>query len=153
MPTDPRDAYPSSMRYKLIQLTFLMALLAGGLPSAAHAFDEDQCSQMVRGCLTRPTTARDECFEGASASPVCIGSNVGEVASKRSRFAPMIPGKEDEGPAFLGPQVVDRTCLENFDTQLGITLDLGQLSTAKRSSLSSQLDRCNQMAPTDLFRP
>lgn len=120
---------------------------------SAHAADEDECSLLVRGCLSRPTETRDICFESSSASPSCIGSQVGELAAKRSHFAPMRPRSEDEGPAFLGPQVVDGTCLESFDRQLEVALDMGPLTAEQRRTLSSQLDRCNQIAPSDLFRP
>jgi hypothetical protein len=127
-------------------------LSLGFLATPARAFDEEQCSQMVRACLSRPTETRDVCFESASVSPSCVGSQTGELASKRSHFAPMIPGG-DEGPAFLGPEIVDRGCLENFDTSFGTTLEMGQLTSERKRSLSSQLDRCNQMAPSDLYRP
>ena len=92
------------------------------------------------------------CFESASVSPTCVGSQVGEIATKRSRFSPMMPQGE-EGPAFLGPEIVDRGCLESFDVQLGASLEMGPLTSKRRDSLSSQLDRCNQMAPPDLYRP
>jgi hypothetical protein len=127
-------------------------LCLGALTHAAHAFDEVQCSEMVRACLSRPADTRDVCFESASVAPACVGSQVGEIAAKRSHFAPMIPGG-DEGPAFLGPEIVDRGCLENFDLQLGTTLEMGELTSERKRSLSSQLDRCNQMAPSDLYRP
>jgi hypothetical protein len=107
---------------------------------------------MVRACLSRATESRDVCFESASVSPVCIGSQVGDIAAKRSHFAPMV-SRDEEGPAFLGPQVVDRECLENFDVQLGATLEIGPLTSERRDSLNAQLDRCNQMAPPDLYRP
>lgn len=127
-------------------------LCVGALIHTAHAFDEAQCSDMVRACLSRPADTRDVCFESASVAPACVGSQVGEIAAKRSHFAPMIPGG-DEGPAFLGPEIVDRGCLENFDLQLGTTLEMGELTSERKRSLSSQLDRCNQMAPSDLYRP
>ncbi len=128
------------------------ALSIGALATQARAFDEEDCSQMVRACLSRPTETRDVCFESASVSPICVGSQVGEIAAKRSHFAPMVP-RGEEGPAFLGPEIVDRGCLENFDVQLGATLEMGPLTSKRRDSLSSQLDRCNQMAPSDLYRP
>lgn len=144
--------YDSDMRHYLIPTLLVSMISLGTLTSPAKAFDEDDCSQMVRACLTRPAESRDVCFESASVSPVCIGSEVGEIAAKRSHFAPMIPPGE-EGPAFLGPEMVDRGCLENFDVQLGTTLEMGPLTSERRDSLSSQLDRCNQMAPSDLYRP
>lgn len=130
----------------------LSALCVGTLVSTAHAFDEQDCSQMVRACLSRSTESRDVCFESASVSPVCVGSQVGEIAAKRSHFAPMV-SRNEEGPAFLGPEIVDRGCLENFDGLLGATLEIGPLTSERRESLSSQLDQCNQMAPPDLYRP
>ena len=120
---------------------------------SAYALDEDECSLMVRGCLSRPTNTRDVCFESASAAPACIGSLIGEITSKRSHFAPVAPGDEDEGPAFLGPRMVDRSCLESFDRQLELALDLGPLTAEQRRTLSSQLDRCGQEAPSNLYRP
>ncbi len=144
--------YDDDMRNYIIASLLFSALSMGTVTIAAHAFDEDGCSQMMKACLSRPMESRDVCFESASVSPVCIGSKSGEIASKRAHFAPMIPQGE-EGPAFLGPEVVDRGCLENFDTQLGTTLERGPLTSERRDSLSSQLDRCNQMAPSDLYRP
>jgi hypothetical protein len=141
------------MRYKNPTTILLLLPLAISSAMTASAADEDECSLLVRGCLSRPSETRDICFESSSASPACIGSQIGEIAAKRSHFAPMLPRGENEGPAFLGPQVVDRTCLENFDRQLELTLDMGPLTSERRRTLSSQLDRCNQMAPSDLFRP
>jgi hypothetical protein len=131
-------------------ISSLMGLVT--LIPTAHAFDEEQCSEMVRACLSRPTETRDLCFEGASVAPTCVGSLVGEISAKRSHFAPMIAPRE-EGPAFLGPQIVDRGCLENFDIQLGTTLESGALTSERKNALSSQLDRCTQIAPPDLYRP
>jgi hypothetical protein len=117
-----------------------------------YALDETRCSEMVRACLSRPTDTRDVCFESASVAPVCVGSHAGEIASKRSHFAPTFSGG-DEGPAFLGPEIVDRGCLEKFDQQLGATLEIGDLTSERAKSLLSQLQRCNQMAPSNLYRP
>ena len=144
-------AYDSEMRNVIASLLF-SAICTGAVTPSARAFDEDDCSQMVKACLSRQSESRDVCFESASVSPVCIGSEVGELSAKRSHFAPMIP-REAEGPAFLGPEIVDRGCLENFDRQLEITLGMGPLTSELRDSLSSQLDRCNQIAPSDLYRP
>lgn len=141
------------MRYKNALKTLFVFPLAFGAALPAHAADEDECSLLVRGCLSRPTETRDVCFESSSASPSCIGSLIGELAAKRSHFAPMLPRGEDEGPAFLGPQVVDGACLESFDRQLEMALDMGPLTAERRRTLSSQLDRCNQIAPSDLYRP
>ena len=141
------------MRYKNLSPLLVLLSVVIGSTVTARAADEDECSLLVRGCLSRPTETRDVCFESSSASPACIGSQIGEITAKRSHFSPMLPRGEDEGPAFLGPQVVDRTCLENFDRQLELTLDMGPLTSEKRRTLSSQLDRCNQMAPSELYRP
>jgi len=143
--------YDSEMRNVIASLLF-SAMCAGAMTPPALAFDEDECSQMVRACLSRASESRDVCFESASVSPACIGSEVGELSAKRSHFAPMLP-PEEQGPAFLGPEIVDRGCLENFDRQLEITLGMGPLTSELRDSLSSQLDRCNQVAPSDLYRP
>ena len=141
------------MKHQTTLRIFTTALLTVVVTAPANAYDEDECSVMVRGCLSRPTNTRDVCFESASASPACIGSLIGEIAAKRSHFAPLLPGGEGQGPAFLGPQAVDRSCLETFDRQLEIALDLGPLTAEQRRTLSSQLDRCSQMAPSDLYRP
>lgn len=141
------------MKHQQIIRPLTTLLVAVVTITPAFAADEDECSLMVRGCLSRPSNTRDVCFESASATPACIGSLVGEIAAKRSHFAPLSPGSEDEGPAFLGPQVVDKACIESFDQQLELALDQGPLNTEKRRTLSSQLDRCTQMAPSDLYRP
>ena len=141
------------MRYQNALKIFFLVPLACGTITVAHAADEDDCSLLVRGCLSRPTETRDVCFESSSASPSCIGSQIGELAAKRSHFAPMLPRSADEGPAFLGPQVVDEACLESFDRQLEVALDMGPLTAERRRTLSAQLDRCNQIAPSDLYRP
>jgi hypothetical protein len=153
MPSPFAGSYPHAMRYKTLLLRAIVLSITSAAIVPAHASDEDECSLLVRGCLSRPTETRDICFESSSASPACIGSQIGEIAAKRSHFAPMMPRDEDGGPAFLGPQAVDRTCLENFDRQLELILDMGPLTSERRRTLSSQLDRCNQMAPSDLYRP
>jgi len=136
--------------YPCVAASILSALIGA---STSHALDEDECSLLIRGCLSRPTSTRDVCFESASSAPACIGSLTGEIAAKRSHFAPVLPEGGDAGPGFLGPQVVDRTCLESFDRQLELALDLGPLNAEQRRTLSSKLDRCTQVAPSDLYRP
>jgi hypothetical protein len=152
MRTLPHRFYRDEMRVSYIRSLFVSALSIGAIVSPACAFDEEGCSQLVRACLSRPAESRDVCFESASVSPLCVGSQAGEIAAQRSHFAPMAP-KEEEGPAFLGPEVIDRGCLESFDRQLGAMLELGPLNSDGRRILSSQLNRCTQIAPQDLFRP
>lgn len=144
--------YHDDMRTHCTSPLYLSALCVGFIASTAYAVNEQGCSEMVRACLSRPTQSRDACFESASVSPLCIGSHVGEIAGKRSHFAPMV-SRDEEGPAFLGPEIVERGCLDDFDVQLGAILEMGYLTSERKDSLSSQLDRCNQIAPLDLYRP
>jgi hypothetical protein len=47
-----------------------------------------------------------------------------------------------DGPAFLGPQIVDQRCLAQFDTTWSAALVNGVASQESLSSLSAALDQC-----------
>jgi len=127
-------------------ITFLPTL-------SSAAFEENGCERLVNGCLSRSLARRDECFNSIADSPVCVGSPLGDLVSKRARLTPSIPWGEPEGPAFLGPREFDRTCVDSFDLQLGSALSIGHLDTESGAALQSHLNRCGEPAPSELFRP
>ena len=123
------------------------------LSTPASALDTTECTELARGCLTRSKSAKDECFKNLSTSPLCVGSEMGDLIAKRARVSAAYPDSEDAGPGFLGPQILDQPCVDTFDTRLRLETMAGTLSSADISSLSRFLDRCVQPPSPNLYRP
>ena len=128
-------------------------LAATVLAIPASAFDTIECTEMARACLSRSTSAKDACFRSVSASPVCVGSEMGDLIAKRARISSAYPDSEDAGPGFLGPQILDQSCVDAFDTRLRLGLAVGTPSADDVSVLSRFLDRCVQPPSPNLYRP
>lgn len=135
-------------RYALV-LFFTTSLF----PTTARALDTAECAEMARGCLTRSKSAKDECFRTLSSSPLCVGSEIGELITKRARVSSAYPDSEDAGPGFLGPQILDRPCVDAFDARLRMSMMTGAPASSEMTSLSRFLERCVQPPSPNLYRP
>jgi hypothetical protein len=75
------------------------------------------------------------------------------LATKRAGVSLVVPGSEDQGPAFLGPQLVNSQCLSNFDNSWSAAMINGPISNETLGSLSAKLDRCSQVPASEVVRP
>ena len=138
-------------------MTHFVALLACSVfhtalpPLVAHGFDDKECATFVRGCLVRQSAKRDLCLNQIAASPACIGSPLGSLVSARAELTPRIA--EEEGPAFLGPQLTNRPCLDDFDQRWASALATPLLPQSTLDTLTASLNRCVPEPPPSLFQP
>ncbi len=129
-------------------LTLTSALIATMLLSIDSAAASSTCEELITTCFVAAPADRDECIQTASATSSCETSALHPLVSKRAQFA-TIKDVPQEGPAFLGPQIVDKRCLSQFDTTWSAALVNGSLSRESLSSLSAALDECAKAdAPT-----
>lgn len=121
--------------------------------TSTWAFDTVECTESARACLSRSKSSKDECFRHFSGSPLCVGSELGDLIAKRARVSSAYPDDEEAGPGFLGPQILDQSCVDTFDTRLRMGVIAGPPSTTEIAALSRFLDRCVQPPSPQLFRP
>lgn len=137
----------------LTRYTVWVPIIAALLAPPAWAFDNVECTEAVRACLSRSKSAKDECFRSLASSPTCVGSEMGNIVSKRAQLSSAYPDAEEAGPGFLGPQILDRPCVDAFDTRLRTSVLTGTPSSAEATSLSRFIDRCVQPSSPNLYRP
>ena len=122
-------------------LTLTSVLIATTLLSIASAEASSTCEELITTCFVSSPEDRDECIQTASVTTTCEASTIHALVSKRAQFA-TIKDTPQEGPAFLGPQIVDQRCVSQFDTTWSAALVNGSLSRESLSSLSAALDEC-----------
>ena len=111
------------------------------------------CQEMVKACFVSATEQRDSCIQTAAASSACESSEIGALVKKRAQFTGLQQSSEDQGPAFLGPQIINRRCVNNFDTAWSAALVQGPLTNDSISRFSQALDTCATSEKTTLPRP
>lgn len=130
----------------------LVALLA--LSPQCFALDQQYpCVDEVQQCFTYTDARRDQCFKNAASNPACADSDLGVLARRRAEFSTLVPNDLDAGPSFLGPQLVDRACIANFDNAWSGAIVKGPLSKESYSSLLTALERCSRNPASDMMRP
>jgi len=122
------------------------ALLLAARPCLAEG---PPCEEPAKECLTRSGTARETCLSRI----VCSQATFGSLLSKRTQFAPSKAQESLEGPAFLGPQIIDRRCVANFDSALSAALIKGPISAEGVEALNVSLDQCLRSYAPDITRP
>jgi hypothetical protein len=122
------------------------ALLLATRPCLAEG---PPCEEQAKECLTRSGTARETCLNRIACSQATFGS----LLSKRTQLAPSTAQDNLEGPAFLGPQIIDRRCVANFDSALSAALIKGPISAEGVEALSVSLDQCLRSYAPDITRP
>jgi len=133
----------------LVTLGFLLALTCTAT-KVAHA---STCEELTKECLTYTDAERESCLRRAVSDPLCDKTTLGAVIVKRTQLSPTSSRDPLEGPAFLGPQIVDKKCISNFDTELSAGLIRGAISAEKLDALSASLDRCARSYAPDITRP
>jgi hypothetical protein len=119
-----------------------MALLASTIAPGAAAAASSTCGDLITACLVSATEDRDACIQTAAVSSTCERSNIYNLVAKRAQFSVVKPLSQEEGPAFLGPQIVDRRCVAQFDTAWLAALLNDSSSQDSTSSLHANLDEC-----------
>ncbi|MEN9845017.1 MAG: hypothetical protein RIS36_164 [Pseudomonadota bacterium] len=122
-------------------LTLTSALIATMLLSIDSAAASSTCEELITTCFVSSPADRDDCMQTASATSICKTSTLYPLVSKRAQFA-TIQDVPQDGPAFLGPQIVDKRCLSRFDATWSAELVNGSLARESLSSLSAALDEC-----------
>lgn len=143
-------------------ITGTVALLASAFliqPASATAKkfvtngSQRQCADLIKECFAYSDEERSDCFHAAGAHSFCAGSSLGTLAMKRWSMSPVRNPALDTAPAFLGPQVVDGECVNNFDNNWSGALVKGDYSADSLQSFETTLDSCNRKMPVDMMRP
>ncbi len=134
-------------------LPCLLLLLAPLSPLECRAAEPESCLDDVRQCLALTGGEKDHCFQSVAARPACSGSGVGRLAERRSQFSTSVPNGAEAGPSFLGPQLIDKACLANFDSAWSAALVKGSPSPETYASLTTSLDRCARGQASEMIHP
>ncbi|MCB0352929.1 MAG: hypothetical protein KDD64_05365 [Bdellovibrionales bacterium] len=114
-----------------------------------------QCAQLVKDCFSAEDKDRSNCFFSASRHPFCEGTSLGKVTYQRWIMSPYHTGIDQDAPGFLGPRLVDKECLANFDSQfMGKLLDAENSAALELfSGLEAELLKCSKEISQELTRP
>lgn len=129
------------------------AILVNMSAVSVQAESASSCEERIRDCLVSASEQRDSCLQTVAASSACASSSLGALVAKRAQFTGVQLSAEEHGPAFLGPQIINRRCVDNFDTAWSASLVKGPLSQETITRLSKSLDECAPADSTTLPRP
>jgi hypothetical protein len=118
-------------------IALTITLVASTAVPPVSATPSNTCEDLITACFVSALDERDGCIQSAAAAQACRFSEHHDLVEKRAQLSLI-----DQGPAFLGPQTVDRRCLARFDTAWSAALVNGALTSASVSSLSAALDDC-----------
>jgi hypothetical protein len=124
------------------------------IAATAHAAEDfERCTDLVKECFAYSGQERDTCFKASAEHTFCHGTEAGALAGKRGQFSLLNPDDTLIGLSFLGAQLIDRTCLANFDTGWSGALIKGTPSREMHMQLESELQRCAHAPASDVIRP
>ncbi len=129
------------------------ALVVSTFGLLAHAESVSSCEERIQDCLVSASEQRNSCLQTAAASVACTSSRIGTLVTKRAHFTGLQLSPEDQGPAFLGPQIINRRCVDNFDSAWSASLVKGAISQETINRLTASLDECAPADGTTLPRP
>jgi len=129
------------------------ALVVSTLGLSVHAESVSSCEERIQDCLVSASEQRNSCLQTAAASATCTSSRVGSLVTKRAHFTGIQLSPEEQGPAFLGPQIINRRCVDNFDSAWSASLVKGAISQETINRLTASLDECAPADGTTLPRP
>lgn len=129
------------------------AILTGMCGTSAYAEPAHSCQELIQDCLVSVAERRDSCIQKVAAHSLCASSNLGALISKRAQFTGVQLSPDEQGPAFLGPQIINKRCVDNFDTAWSAALVKGSLSLDTINRLSKSLDECSDSGDLKLPRP
>ena len=135
-------------------------------PNNAGQSESIQCVTLLRECFSYHGYNRSNCFFTTATHPFCEGSELGSLAYRRWVLSPSDGGKRADidgaqayGNAetgsvqsFLGPQLVDRACIEQADQRLESSLRIDTISADTVRKLSASLEGCHRDIGLELQR-
>lgn len=148
------------MRLRNIFAILIFTLLVNGTQVAAETQPSveslepiSQCAELLKDCFGFSDAERSQCFFSSARHPFCEGSELGKLTYKRWSMSQNKIGGEDAPAAFLGPQVVDGDCVQNFDNQWSSAILKGEVSSETLTTLSARLEACKKDTSLELLRP
>lgn len=121
-------------------IALTITLVASTAVPPVVAAPSNTCEELITACFVSAPDERDGCIQSAAAAHACRSSELHDLVEKRAQLSLI-----DQGPAFLGPQMVDRRCLAQFDTTWSAALVNGALTRASTASLSATLEECSKV--------
>jgi hypothetical protein len=134
--------------------TSIIALLGSmTLASNPVTAESTACLDLVKECFAYTAAPRDTCFVAVSKHPFCANSESSRLAARRAEFSALLPNDAESGPSLVGPQLVDRGCVTNFDNAWLGSLVQGAPSPETYSTLRQTLESCARRSASDMMRP
>lgn len=145
-------------------LSILLLILSSVVIWPLHASATDtitppeptaQCASMLSSCFALGAIEQGKCFFSAAHHPFCAGTTLGKISEKRAFMGQTLPGGTGTEPGFLGPQLVNTKCLENFDNRFSSVILQKEISLQDLADLREWLDSCSQDIdlPGEMMRP
>lgn len=140
---------------RLLYLYMATLLLTNGAPMGiASAQDETECAQQLIACFDLTDEARDICFRKSAKLPVCLETEEGKLAAKRSSFSASFSQSGDDLDVAAEATIINRDCVENFDNfWLGSLVHGSAPSRDALFNLSQMLDGCARGSLDEMMRP
>jgi hypothetical protein len=129
----------------------LLGLMTNG--SNAATAESTACLDLVKECFAYTAAPRDACFVAVSKHPFCANSESSRLAGRRAEFSALLPNDTESGPSLVGPQLVDRGCVTNFDNAWLGSLVQGTPSPETYTTLRQTLESCARASASDIMRP
>ncbi|RIL11576.1 MAG: hypothetical protein DCC75_02050 [Proteobacteria bacterium] len=142
-----------ALRTSIFVPALLMAVSATNLHAENPTSKLAACADQLKGCLILSGQQKSDCLFKFSSNETCKNSSWGKIADKRWQFEPGFGNDMESAPALLGPQLVNKECLQNFDNQLSAELIRGEPARSTLSRLDKQLDNCAASSVDELLRP
>lgn len=117
------------------------------------AAESAQCTDLVKECFAYSGAARDNCFVTVAKHPFCRDSEASHLSARRAELSAILPNDAESGPSLLGPQLMDRACVSNFDNAWLSALVKGALSPETYATLRQSLEACARTSASDMMRP
>jgi len=138
---------------RITWFTCAVTLLLVGTSTRLAAAEITTCIDLVKECFARTGSARDTCFNTAATKPICRDSETGKLAANRAEMSALVPDDAEAGPSLLGPDLVDRECIKNFDSAWMASVVQGPPSAETSAHLHRALQACARKSASDVMRP
>jgi hypothetical protein len=109
------------------------------------------CSELLRECMTAQDDGRTACLQNSASDERCAGTELARLAFMRGTASAGSGG--DDSLALLGPQFIDKDCLNGFDNQFSADLIRGVISRDETNGLIERLEACRKDGAEEVFRP
>lgn len=138
---------------RTLWLTSSVTVLLVATSSQLVADESLACVDLVKECFAQTGSARDVCFNSAATHSGCRDSETGKLAASRAEMSALVPDDGEAGPSLLGPDLVDRECIRNFDSSWMASVVKGPPSAETTSHLRKALQACARKSASDVMRP